>query len=205
LVEAPSALRGLRFLTGSVREIGALVLFVAVLAQAAKENPLPFSIPQGKTLSAIVTWPRMLERFDVLAPKDAEDGIFVVDGQNRKGGSVDPLTGREPAVDPAAFNARKLGQLWNDYLYRIHLKEYEPYQRALRDYLIKGGPALEGLTNDEQLSGFDAYWLRYSIAKPGAAPTRVEVGRDKLFTHSRGGRLAIDHLPAIKPELRRKE
>lgn len=204
--EVPSAVRAKRFATGFVREAGVLVLFVAALAQAAKENPLPFSIPQGKTLQAIVGWPRMLERFDALAMSKTEDGVFVIDGQTRKGGGVDPLTGNEPAVDPAAFNARKLGQLWNDYLYRVHEKEYEPFQKAFRDYIIKGGPMLEGAPPDEQLSGFDAYWVRYSIAPPGSNPARIETGRDKLFTHSRGGRLAVERLPLIKPEApRRKE
>ncbi|MRG94785.1 DUF393 domain-containing protein [Polyangium spumosum] len=204
-LEVPSAERARRFVTGGLREAFVFVLFVAALAQAAKENPLPFSIPQGKALAAIVTWPRMLERFDVLAVSAAEDGVFVIDGQNRKGVSVDPLTGAPPAVDPSAFNARKLGQLWNDYLNRVRQREYEPFQKALRDYLGKGGPALAGRAPDEQLMGYDAYWVRYTIAGPGESPARVEKGRDKLFTHSRGGRLAIDRLPLVKPAVRRQE
>ncbi|MDI1443196.1 DCC1-like thiol-disulfide oxidoreductase family protein [Polyangium sp. 6x1] len=203
-LEVPSALRVKRLLSGGLREAFVLVLFVAALAQAAKENPLRFSIPQGKVLAAVVAWPRMLERWDVLAVS-AEDGVFVVDGQNRKGASIDPLTGAPPAIDPAAFNARKLGQLWNDYLNRVRLREYEPFQKALRDYLGKGGPALEGRAPDEQLSGYDAYWVKYAIGKPGEGPARVEKGREKLFTHSRGGRLGVDRLPIIKPELRRQE
>jgi len=201
-LEVPSAVQARRYLTGSFREIGALVLLVAALAQAAKENPLPFKIPQGPKLSAVVNWPRMLERFDVLALPSAEDGVFVIDGQNRKGDSVDPLTGREPAIEPAAFNAHELGQLWNDYLNRIRQKEWEPYQKAFRDYLGKGGPALEGQPPDLLLSGFDAYWVRYSIAAPGESPPRAAIGRDKLFTHSRGGRIATERLPLLKPNLR---
>lgn len=53
--------------------------------------------------------------------------------------------------------------------------------------------------------GYDAYWVRYTIAGPGESPARVEKGRDKLFTHSRGGRLAIDRLPLVKPAVRRQE
>ncbi|MDC0749539.1 DCC1-like thiol-disulfide oxidoreductase family protein [Polyangium mundeleinium] len=204
-LDVPSAVRAKRLLTGGLRDAFALVLFVAALAQAAKENPLPFSIPQGKVLAAAVAWPRMLERWDVLVVNVDEDGVFVIDGQNRKGASIDPLTGAPPAIDPAAFNTRKLGQLWNDYLNRVRQREYEPYQKALRDYLGKGGPALEGRSPDEQLSGYDAYWVKYAIAKPGESPARVEKGREKLFTHSRGGRLAIDRLPIIKPDVRRQE
>ena len=204
-LEVPSAERARRFVTGGLREAFVLVLFVAALAQATKENPLPFKLPQGRLLSAVVAWPRMLERWDVLAVSANEDGVFVIDGQNRKGASIDPLTGAPPAVDPGAFNARKLGQLWNDYLNRVRLREYEPYQKALRDYLGKGGPALEGRAPDEQIAGYDAYWVRYTIGKPGESPVRVEKGRDKLFTHSRGGRLGIERLPLVKPDLRRQE
>lgn len=202
LTEAPSAVRALRFLTGFVREAGVLVLFVAALAQMTKENPLPFKLPQGPKLSAIVNWPRMLERWNVL-DVPVEDGVFVVDGQTRKGASLDPLTGLEPAIQADSLNARKLGQLWNDYLGRIRLREYEPFQRAFRDYLSKGGPALEGQA-DDGLTGYDGYWLKYTIAVPGQTPMRVLTGRDKIFTHSRGGRLGIDRLPLVKPDSTRK-
>ncbi len=204
-LEVPSAVRAKRLVTGGLREAFALVLFVAALAQAAKENPFPFSIPQGNVFAAVVAWPRMLERFDVLASPEIESGVFVIDGQNRAGASVDPLTGAPPAIDPATFNARKLGQLWNDYLQRVRLRENEPYHKALRDYLGKGGPTLEGRAPDEQLAGYDAYWVRYSIAKPGEGPARVETGRDKIFTHSRGGRMGIERLPIVKPAIRRQE
>ncbi|MBK9261392.1 MAG: DUF393 domain-containing protein [Polyangiaceae bacterium] len=201
--EVPSAVRAMRFITGFVREAGVVILFVAALAQMTKENPLPFKVPQGPRLLAIVTWPRMIGRWNVL-DVPSEDGVFVIDGQTRKGASVDPLTGVEPAVDPASLNARKLGQLWNDYLGRVRTREYEPYQKAFRDYLMKGGPALEGKPADEQLAGFEAYWLRYSIAAPGNVPMRALIGRDKIFMHSRGGRLGIDRLPIIKPDATRR-
>jgi len=203
-LEVPSALRAARSVTGTIREAAALFLFVAALAQASQENPLPFKIPQGKALQAVVAWPRMLEVWDVLAMPTVEDGIFVIDGQNKKGEAIDLLTGQEPRIDPAASNAHKLGQLWNDYLARVHQKEYEPFQKAFRDYLVKGGPTLEGAPIDAQLTGFDAYWVRYSIAKPGESPSRVSIGREKVFSHSRGGRMALERLPILKPELRRQ-
>jgi predicted DCC family thiol-disulfide oxidoreductase YuxK len=203
--EVPPAERVRRALTGSVREIGVAFLLLAALAQTAKENPLPFSIPQPRPLVAAVTWPRMLARWDVLVPPPAEDGAFVIDGQTRKGASVDPLTGAEPVFEPEQIQSRRLGQLWNDYLYRIHLKEWEPYQKAFRDYLVKGGPALEGRPSDEQLAGFDAYWVQYTIAPPGTAPARTPAAKDKLFTHSRGGRLGFEKMPVLRPELRRQE
>jgi predicted DCC family thiol-disulfide oxidoreductase YuxK len=206
-IEVAPARRAMRVLTGSVREIGVALLFVATLAQTAKENPLPsaMAIPQGKLLASVVAFPRMMARWDVLAVAP-EDGAFVIDGQNRKGQSIDLLTGGEPAAEPDSIAVRRLGQLWNDYLYRLHLKEWEPFQRAFRDYLAKGGPALEEKPGDEALAGFDAYWMRYTIAPPGAAPARALAGRDKLFSHSRGGlRLSADRLPLLRPDLRKPE
>ena len=203
LTEAPSAVRGLRGVTGFVREAAVVVLFVAALAQATKENPLPFKLPQGPKLSAIVTWPRMLERWNVLDVQ-AEDGVFVVDGQTKKGAGIDLLTGVEPAVQAHTLNARKIGQLWNDYLARIQAREYEPYQRAFRDYLGKGGPWLEGKTGDDGLAGFEGYWLRYKIGAPGQTPLREMTGRTKIFTHSRGGKLGIDRLPLFNVNPGRK-
>lgn len=200
--EVPSALRGLRFFTGFVREAAVVVLFVAALAQATRENPLPFKLPQGPKLSAVVTWPRLLERWNVL-DLQAEEGVFVMDGQNRKGTSVDPLTGIEPALEVDKLNARRLGQLWNDYLGRVRQRDYEPFQRAFRDYMAKGGPVLEGKSGEEALAGYDAYWLRYSIGSPGQAPMRTQIARDKVFMHARGGRLGIDRA-MIKPEIMRK-
>lgn len=197
-VEVPSAVRTLRFLTGFIREGVVLALLIAAIVQAAKENPLPFKLPQGPKLSAIVHWPRMLQKWNVL-DVPSEDGVFVIDGQTRKSTSIDPLTGYEPAAEADKFNARKLGQLWNDYLGRIRMRENEPFQRAFRDYVTKGGPALEGKPTDELLAGFDAYWIRYSIAQSGESPMRTITGRDKIFMHSRGGRLGIDRMPIIKP------
>lgn len=198
VTEAPLAVRTLRFFTGFIREGLVLALLIAAIVQASKENPLPFKLPQGPKLSAIVNWPRMLQKWNVL-DVPTEDGVFVIDGQTRKSTSVDPLTGFEPAVEADKFNARKLGQLWNDYLARVRMREYEPFQRAFRDYVTKGGPALEGKPADDLLAGFDAYWIRYSIAASGESPMRTITGRDKIFMHSRGGRLGIDRMPIVNP------
>nr|QVV57678.1 HTTM domain-containing protein [Myxococcales bacterium] len=66
--EVPPATRARHALTGAVRELGVAFLFLATLAQTAKENPLPFSIPQPRPFLAAVTWPRMLARWDLLVP-----------------------------------------------------------------------------------------------------------------------------------------
>jgi hypothetical protein len=202
-IEVAPATRALRFATGSIREVLAAVMLWAMLAQTTQVNPLPWKIGQPRALAAVAAWPRMLARWDVLAPEPPrEDEVFAVDGQTRGGRSVDPLTGREPAFDPGAMRGTRLGQLWNDYLTRIHQREWFEFQRAFRDYLGKGGPALEGKTGDDQLIGLDAYWIKQHIPEPGKEREPGLSAREKIFTQSRGGRLQMDKvLPLLKPEV----
>jgi predicted DCC family thiol-disulfide oxidoreductase YuxK len=202
-IEVAPATRALRFATGSIREVLVAVVFWAMLAQTTHANQLPWKIGQPRALAAVAAWPRMLARWDVLAPEPPrEDEVFAVDGQTRGGRSVDPITGLEPAFDPGAMRGTRVGQLWNDYLTRIHQREWFDFQRAFRDYLGKGGPALEGQTGDNQLVGLDAYWIKQRIPEPGKEREPGLSAREKIFTQSRGGRLQMDKvLPLLKPEV----
>ena len=69
--EVAPAVRTRRAITGLVREVGAVTLLLALVAQAAKSNPLPsaLSIPQNSVFAAITGWSRMGARYDVLAPE----------------------------------------------------------------------------------------------------------------------------------------
>lgn len=191
-----------RAITGLLRDLAVAVIFAAMLAQTAKVNDLPWSIPQGKVLAGVASWPRMIARWDVLAPAPPEvDEMFVIDAQTRGGKSVDPLTGQEPVFDPSKLRGTGLGQLWNDYLYRLHLKEWVDFQKAFRDYLAKSGPRWDGKVDQELISGLDAYWITQAIPAPGE-PRSAEPTREKVFTHSRGGRGAHDRpLPLLRPDL----
>jgi hypothetical protein len=201
---APSTRLG-RILSGALRDAVVALMFVAMLAQTTRVNALPARVPQGKVLAAVAAWPRMLARWNVLTPEPPTvDEVFIVDAQTRNNQSVDPLTGREPQINPGAMRGTGLGQLWDDYLYRIHDKEWSDYQKAFRDYLAKGGPRWDGSTGDNGIVGYDAYWVRQPIPAPGEART-AEATRERLFNYSRGGRLGVDKtLPIFRPDPNRR-
>ncbi|WP_437589280.1 DCC1-like thiol-disulfide oxidoreductase family protein [Sorangium sp. So ce1000] len=183
------AVRTARLALGSLREAAVLVVLAAMLAQTAKENPLPgaAAIPQGAVLAGVASWPRMLAKWDVMAPEPPRsNALMVIDGQTRGSQPLDPLTGEEPRLQPAGHPGARLGQLWSDYLDRIRKPEWSDYQRAFRDYLAKGGPLASGEGRETALSGFDAYWVTAPTPAPGA-PASSSFEREKLFSHSRGG------------------
>lgn len=188
-VVAPSTVLRRR-VTASVRELLAVAVLASLLGQTAKENPIVWmkAIPQPAVLESLAIWPRMIGRWDVMAPDPgASVGGFVVDALTKGGGSVDPMTGAEPSFD--VVNRAPLGQLWTDYLERIRQKDYVGYQRAFKDYLAKGRPAYERTPPEEKLTGFDAYWVTQTLPGASGGPAG-EPAQEKLFSHSRGGRAA---------------
>ncbi|AUX48057.1 hypothetical protein SOCE26_095840 [Sorangium cellulosum] len=199
------AVRAARGALGGLREAAVLVVLAAMLAQTAKENPLPgaAAIPQGELLSAVASWPRMLARWDLMAPEPPRsNGTIVIDGQTRASQPIDPLTGEAPRLDPAAQPAPRLGQLWSDYLDRIRKQEWVDFQRAFRDYMAKGGPLAAEGGRERALQGFDAYWVAAPIPPPGApAPAEAEIERGKLFSHARGGvsKPRLERRPGVPP------
>ena len=75
-------------------------------------------------------------------------------------------------------------------------------EKAFRDYLtLKGGRTgpIEG--TDAQIVGLDAYWLAYKSPAPGGSAPEV-TGREKLFSHSRGGK-GDTKIPILRPSLLR--
>jgi hypothetical protein len=181
------------------------VVFWAMLAQTTHANDLGKELWQPRWLAAVASWPRMMARWDVLVSTPTEDEVFVADGQTKGGASVDPLTGREPQFDPGAMRGTGLGQLWNDYLTRIHEREWFDFQRAFRDYISKGGANWEPTSPDDQLVGLDAYWVKQPIPPPGEPRAASISAREKLFTQSRGGRGSDHMLPILRPELLNKQ
>jgi predicted DCC family thiol-disulfide oxidoreductase YuxK len=197
---APST-RLRRGVVGVARELAVAVVFAAALAQTTVANDLPWRIPQPKWLAAVAAWPRMLARWDVLATPPTEDEVVIVDAQTRGGRSVDPLTGKEPELNPGAMRGTGLGQLWNDYLFRLHQREWAEFQRAFRDYIAKGGPAWDEKQGDDQLAGLDVYVLKQPIPAPGQPRKDVLSAREKLMSQSRGGKLNAERgLPLLRPD-----
>ena len=204
----PTAPSPARRLAGTVlaggRELAALAVVAAMLVQTGRKNELPASLTLSPNdrLEAIATWPRMIGRWDVFVPAPpVEDALMVTGGQPRGGKSVDVLTGLEPSFDLSSRPAH-LGQLWGDYLDRIHQKEWNDFQKAFRDYVVKGGPAWDTKQPDANITGLDAYWVTQPSPAPGQRQTDAPSEKEKIFTHSRGGRLGLDKFPAIRPERR---
>jgi hypothetical protein len=208
LASAPPSTRLRRTITGAIRDLAVMAMFAAMLAQTAKWNPVPASlvIPQGKALAAIAMWPRMLAKWNILAPAPPlEDSAFVVDAVTKSNVSIDPMTGAPPAFEPDERRAASMGQLWNDYLERIRDKEWLAFQKAFRDYLAKGQPKWTPQPPDP-ITGFDAYWVTAPSPPPGGARPEGTASREKLFTHSRGGRLQMDKVPPlVRPDVRRPQ
>ena len=68
-----------------------------------------------------------------------------------------------------------------------------------------GGPGWDDKQGDDQVVGLDAYWVKQPIPAPGAPRSAESITKDKLFTHSRGGRLNLDKaLPILRPDLNRR-
>jgi len=202
---APPAARVARTLTGVSRDAIVAVMLVAAAAQTTAVNDLPWKVPQPKWLAGVAAWPRMLAHWDVLATPPVEDEVLVVDAQTRGGKSIDPLTGKEPVFDPGAMHGTGLGQLWNDYLYRIHERQWIDFQRAFREYIAKGGPNWAEPQGDDLITGCDVYWLKQPIPPPGQERVAALSGREKMFSQSRGGRFNAEKgLPLLRPDLLNK-
>ena len=195
--EIAPAVRLQRLFTGGLREAGSVLLLVAVLVQTGKQSGWreTAGIPQTKLLAAITGWTRMRANYDVIAPEaPTEDGVLVVDAQTRAGRAVDPLTGREPNLETPSF---RLGFLWATYASSVFArKDTSDFEKPFRDYLLKGGRAWSVDASDNQLAGFDVYWLRYRSPAPGSRGMEV-TGKDTLYTFQRGGR-QNNGLPTLK-------
>lgn len=198
--EVAPAVRVRRAITGAVREVGAVTLLFAALSQTGKSNPWPaaLTVPQNRVFAAVTGWTRMHARYDVLAPEPpSEEGVFIVDAQTRGGKSIDPMTGAAPDLDTPRF---RFGLLWSDYTARIRKKDAADIEKAFRDYLtLKGGRTGPTEGTDNQIVGLDAYWLSYASPAPGGAALEVK-GREKLFSHSRGGK-GDTKIPILRPSL----
>jgi hypothetical protein len=113
------------------------------------------------------------------------------------------MTGAPPVFEPEQRRGKGMGQLWNDYIDRIRESEYLPFQRAFKDYLVKGYPRWRPEPADP-ITGYDAYWITSPIPPPGEKRAAGETKREKLFTHARGGRIQTERLPTLaRPDGRR--
>ena len=186
---SPAARLGLGGLA-LVREALALLVLLGMVAQTGRANAVPEGarvLQSNRTLEAVAAWPRMLARWDVLAAP-VEDTKLVIDGQTKAGGEVDLLTGGAVELD-VTRPSRRMGQLWASYTERIAQKEWVDFEKAFRDYLVKGGPAFEGAerTPETTVTGFDAILVTRPSPPPGSDAAPADPTHRVLFSHSRGG------------------
>ena len=208
--EVAPAIRTARVATGFLRELCVGIVFAAMLAQTTVQNQLPYKLAQPKWLAAVAIWPRMIAKWNVLTPEPPKDDeLLIIDAQTKGGRNLDTLTGKDPAFDPGAMRGSGVGQLWGDYLTRMHEKEWIEFQRAFRDYLAKNGPAWDEKTGDDQITGLDAYWLKQPIPEPGTPRAPESTTKEKMFTHSRGGRVGASatdkSVPFVRPDFNLKQ
>ena len=196
--EVAPSVRLRRLFTGGLREVGASLLLLAALSQTGKQNPWPQAVrvAQPRLFAAITGWTQMGERYDVIAPEaPREDGVLVIDALTRAGRSLDPLTGRAPDLEVPRF---RMGPLWSAYAQVLwERREGVDLEKPFREYLARGGVLPRGELADNAIQGLDAYWLRYRSPAPGGLAVEV-LGRERIFTHQRGGRLS-EGVPTMKP------
>jgi predicted DCC family thiol-disulfide oxidoreductase YuxK len=202
----PPSTRLRRGVVALARELTVAVVFAAALAETTHANALRWTLPQPSWLAAVAAWPRMLARWDVLAAPPPWDEVMVVDAQTRAGKGLDLLTGKPPDLDPGAMRGTGLGQLWNDYLDRIHQREWADYQRAFRDYLNRGGPFWEPKSEDDQIAGYDGLWIKQPIPPPGQPRATGLAGHDRFMVQAKGGLLTDKAfgpriLPVLRPQI----
>lgn len=179
--------RGVRKITGSLREIFAVTLLASIVVQTARANEIGFKTPEVKPLLAIAHWTRTQADWRLLAPEPpAETGLFVTDAVLRNDANVDLFTREKP--DFSLERPFRLGELWSAYFRRIHQDEYEPYVAAFRTYISRGGPMSELEDPNQRPLGADGWW----IWAPSAGG---EVERKRILRHGRGGPSADDFTP----------
>jgi predicted DCC family thiol-disulfide oxidoreductase YuxK len=197
--EIAPATRLSRLLSGALRDGAVAIVLAAMLAQTAHENDLGWKLPRPALLESVAIWPRMMARWDVMGTPPEGDLVFVMDAVTQDGRSVDPFTGKEPEMDPGAMRGTGLGQLWNDYLHRIHEREWASFQKPFREYLAHGGPRWADRTGPDAIVGYDVYWLEQPIPRLGEPRERVLWRREKWLSGTRGGRaMSQKGLPLLR-------
>lgn len=174
------------------REMGAILLFSAILAQASETHALGFKIPHNTALDGIAWWSRNTTRWALLSPEPpATKGGMVVDAVTKDGVAIDPLTGVAPSE--SLERPFTLGAMWASYLDRIQRDEYRGYQNSFKTYIAKRGPRFFSTDPNQRLLGIDAYWIvTPTLAEPDQTP---EVRR--LFRQGKGGERLNPVLSAV--------
>lgn len=176
-----------RKVSGSVREIFALVALATLLVQTARSNDLGVKLPEPAALVSIAHWTRTQADWKLVAPEPpATTGAIVTDAILRNDANIDLFTRQKPEM--AVDRPFRLGELWAAYFRRIHQDAYEPYVAAFRTYVSRGGPMHDLGDPNLRPLGADVWWLEAPVG--GGEPERK-----RILRHGRGGPASNDLAP----------
>lgn len=153
----------------AARESFAAVFLITAVLQTSQENwavpdSLRFAVPER--LAPLAGYAGLRRGWSMFAP-DAprKDGALVIDAKTLDGRRIDPLSGGEPAADPARQGPAKLGQMRCDYALKMSFESNAAYREELRRWL-QGWRAGGGGVGD-RLVWFEASWVSWDTPRPG--------------------------------------
>lgn len=177
---APPSTRLHRLVTGLARELAAAAIVLVVLLQSAKQNPLPARPAVPPSLDAAAAWLRLGCSWSVGTEPAERPGLFVIDAVGKDGATLDPLTLEPPRAEPLAPGVFRLGPHWALFLDRMRRPESEPFRKAFRDFVTRGGRRV-GKPAEVGVTAYEAYWVTQAIPAPGQAPDAASIDKQKLF------------------------
>jgi len=183
----------------------ALTIVLAAATQTARNNELPLAAAgSSEWLSDIASWARVSAKWGVFAPEPPRDnGSLVVDAHTRTERRVDLLTGHEPDLQlNNPLRARK-GWLWEAYGRRIADDAYAPFRSEFRQYLLRGGHALDPSRPDNSIKSLNVSWISTPIPAPGEQRSST-VHRRELFSKRGGLSKSTNKRPGAKADALRK-
>jgi hypothetical protein len=186
---------------GLAREAFLVYFAAAAVLQAVIENksiPAWAKPPMPKVMEAMIGYPRIYQGWGMFSPNPIrDDGTIVVDARTVDGRSIDPFTGKEPALDLTISDGLGLGQIQQDYFNRIRLDGNTRYRQGLSEYL-RAWHHHTGRPEDELVS-FDVYWVRDQCPKlDEKKPYQNELYA--ILTWRRPGYKPPPGLPPLPPE-----
>jgi predicted DCC family thiol-disulfide oxidoreductase YuxK len=150
--------------TALMRELIA-VFFLGVCSFALARGPE--DEPRGSAMAAIIGYPRIFQRHDVLSPEPPRrTGTVVVDGQTAGGKRIDLLTGEAPALDvvaPPGEKRPRVDPLMRAFYSKINRTTHAVYLQGFRDYVAKLG---DQRTDNDKVLSFTIDWVEAAIPSP---------------------------------------
>ncbi|AUX39226.1 hypothetical protein SOCE26_006100 [Sorangium cellulosum] len=179
---APLRRMGWKVLAG-LRDLGAVVMFVGAVNQAAVELWViknRWKVPHPEPTRVLAQKLRFLQGWFMFSPNPVmDDGTIVVDAITVDGRHIDPFTGKPPNFDLLHAKSLAYSQIWCDYFARIKLPGNSAYRDAMKEYMYRY-PERTGRPDDAIVSG-DVYWVKDWNPRWGTTESYGEE-RERLFS-----------------------